>query len=158
MASIIDPEIDLNVYQSNQAIGGPGGNRYCLENSNALLTSLTVHRDNTNIRGLDIKLSNGQSMIAGKLIDSNPVVLDFTGSQLTSITLYYGSTYWGPDMITGILIYTSKGTREAYCLDFTAGAKGTLPVGSGYCAGVFGRAGETVDALGFAMLKMPPSK
>ena len=158
MASITDPEISLSVYQSNQAIGNPEGNRYCLENSNALLTTLTVHRDNTDIRGLVIKLSNGQTINAGQLVDSSPVVLDFTGAQLTSITLYYASTYWGPNMITGIQIYTSKGTREAYCKEFVAGTKGTLEVGSGYCAGVFGRAGETVNALGLAMLKMPPSK
>ena len=150
-----DANIDLNVYESNVAIGSTEGHEYILENRYALLSTLTVHRDNQGIRGLNIKLSNGQGKNAGQLIDSSPIVLAFDDCQIKSITVYYGNNHWGRNMVKGMKFDTTKGVREAYCTGFTEEDMGRLPVGSGWCAGVFGRAGQTMNALGLAMLKVP---
>ena len=148
-----DSKVDLNIYESNVAIGGTGGYEFIIESRYALLSTLTVHRDSNDIRGLNIKLSDGQEQHFGKLIDSSPVVLDFDDCQIKSITVYYGDSNWGHNMIKGMKFDTTKGVREAYCKNFTQKGVGTLPVGSGWCAGVFGRAGEALDAFGLAMLK-----
>ena len=156
MSIVTDPNIDLEIYQSNKAVGGPGGIKFTVENSRALLVKLTVHRDDNDIRGMRIDLSNGESKSIGRLKDSDPVVLDFKGVKLTNIVIFCGSSKWGPMMVKGMQISTTRGTREAYCRKFTPTERQSLPVGSGFCAGVFGGADEALDALGLAMLKMPP--
>ncbi len=156
MSSVTDPNIDLKIYQSNKAIGGPGGIKFTVENSKGCLRTLTVHRDNNDIRGMIIELEDGEKKSVGSLIDSNPVVLNFKEAQLTNIVIFHGTSKWAPVIIKGIQINTTKGVREVYCKNFSPKDKQTLPVGSGWCAGVFGGAGEALDAMGFAMLKVPP--
>ena len=157
MSSITDPDIPTSIYQSNVAIGSATGCRFALENKEALLVKMIVHRDNTDIRGMRLQLNNGQTLNVGKLIDSNPVCLDLTGVQVTQIMIHCGARP-GPPTVKGIQIDTSKGMQQVFCkmFDQQKTQKSPLPVGSGYCAGCFGRAEEVLDAIGMAMLKVPP--
>ena len=152
-----DPQIDLSVYQSNKAIGGPGGIPYTFKDKNALLSILTVHRDEDFIRGLTMELSNGQIESVGELVDSNPIILSFQDCQITKIEVFYReSSRWNTPIVNGMEFYTTKGERGAYCKSFSQIEQQSLPVGSGWCAGVFGGAGEALDSIGLAMLKVPP--
>ena len=155
-----DPQINLSVYQSNKAIGGPLGIPYTFQDKNALLSILVVHRDDDYIRGLTMELSNGRTESVGKLVDNNPVVLNFQDCQITNIVVYYrdNSVYaHNTPIVNGIRINTTKDVRAAYCKNFSQTEQQSLPVGSGWCAGVFGGAGEALDSIGLAMLKVPPS-
>ena len=152
-----DPQINLAVYQSNKAAGGPGGPRYTFEDKNAFLSTLVVHRDDDFIRGLTMELSNSRTESVGELVDSNPVILSFQDCQITNIVVFYGySSRWDKPIVNGIQINTTKGLKAAYCNNFSQKEQQSLPVGSGWCAGVFGGAGEALDSIGLAMLKVPP--
>ena len=153
-----DPEIDLKVYESNVSVGGSGGVPYTFQDKNALLSILVVHRDDDYIRGLTMELSNGQTESVGELIDRNPVILNFHDCQIKNIVMYYReSSQWKTPIVNGMEFNTSKGDRTAYCKSFSQTKQQSLPVGSGWCAGVFGGAGNALDSVGLAMLKVPPS-
>ncbi len=99
-----DPQINLAVYQSNKAAGGPGGPRYTFEDKNAFLSTLVVHRDDDFIRGLTMELSNSRTENVGELVDSNPVILSFQDCQITNIVVFYGySSRWDKPIVNGIL-------------------------------------------------------
>ena len=155
---MIDPEIDLDVYESNVSVGGPGGDRYTFQDKNALLRILVVHRDDDYIRGLTMELSNGRTESVGELVDRNPVILHFHHCQITHIVVFYReSSKWNKtSLVNGIQFNTTKGDRVAYCKSFSHIEQQTFPVGSGWCAGVFGGTGEALDSIGLAMLKVPP--
>ena len=156
---MIDPEIDLEVYESNVSFGGPGGDRYTFQDKNALLSTLVVHRDDDYIRGLTMELSNGRTESVGKLVDRNPVILLFHNCRITNIVVYYCVRLkWNREtpLVNGIEFNTTKGDKVAYCKSFSHIEQQPFPVGSGWCAGVFGGAGESLDSIGLAMLKVPP--
>ena len=60
-------------------------------------------------------------------------------------------------LVNGMEFNTTKDVRAAYCKNFSQAEQQSLPVGSGWCAGVFGGAGEALDSVGLAMLKVSPS-
>ena len=157
---MIDPEIDLQVYESNVAVGGPGGDRYTFQDKNCFLTILVVHRDKDYIRGLTMELSNGQTKLTksvGELVDRNPAILDFNCCQFKDIVVYYRESDKTP-IVNGIWINTIRGVKEVFCESCTRlqNKQQSLPVGSGWCAGVFGGAEDALDSLGLAMLKVVP--
>ena len=159
MASRIDPYIDLGVYVSNVAVGGPGGDRYTFRDEHSFLSLLVVHRDDDFIRGLTMELSNGQTKSVGELVDRNPAILDFNCCQIKDIVVYYRYLESKKiHLVNGIRTDTINGLREVFCQSCTRHQtdKQSLPVGSGWCAGVFGGAGDSLDSIGFAMLKVVP--
>lgn len=159
-----DSEIDTTVYISNEAVGGNGGTHFRLENRNALLRSLTVYRNREDIKGLMIELNNGTSMPAGTLTDTEqPVKLEFSDDeQITRIIIYYDeSANYPTKIVKGIHLNTNKGVKEAFIHGGSSGSdfqSHELPVGSGYCSGVFGTAMGALDRVGLAMLRVSPSK
>ena len=58
----------------------------------------------------------------------------------------------------GLELNTAAGLKQAFAKNFNylSNYRIVLPVGSGYCAGVFGGATGAIDSLGFAMLIHPP--
>ena len=152
---MIDPFISLDDYVSNVAIGGPGGDRFTFRNEQSFLSTLVVHRDDDYIKGLTMELSSGKTESVGELVDRNPVILDFNCCQIKDIVVYNRESKKTP-LVNGIWTNTIKGVREVYSKSFSQEKKQSLPVGSGWCAGVFGGAGDSLDSIGLAMLKVVP--
>ena len=151
-----DPDINTDIYQSNVTFGGQGGSPFNFQNPNALMTKLIVHRDYADIRGLQIDFSNNQSEVAGLLVDPEPISFESEGVQITQIIGYFAAE--SPFIVKGLELNTTAGIFQAFVknLNFESTSQLVLPVGSGYCAGIFGRGAAAIDALGFAMLTRPP--
>ncbi|MCC3568055.1 MAG: hypothetical protein JGK32_22595 [Microcoleus sp. PH2017_31_RDM_U_A] len=142
-----------NYFVPFHTIGGPGGTAFSwIHGTNGnLIKKLEVWVGPSQIRGIKVTLTNGQSQIFGKLEDRNAGSIEFApGERINNLSI------WGNGAGTrcgAFKMVTSKG-QTFFPKMYSWGLKTeyVMDVGSGLLSGIFGRASLDIDALGFAFL------
>ncbi|XP_073688906.1 aerolysin-like protein [Garra rufa] len=135
-----------------EIIGGPGGNGFSLtgETNGASLEKIWVWVGIMQVKAVKVWLSDGRIQTFGKPFGSHQEYIFTPGECFESLSL------WGNGAGTrlgAIRFKTSKG-REFFAKMTSWGLKQEYPidVGSGFCLGVVGRAGDDIDCMGFMFL------
>ncbi|XP_076878651.1 aerolysin-like protein [Brachyhypopomus gauderio] len=133
-------------------IGGGGGSEFTFDgiDSGSTLTKLWVWAGGSQIKAIQVWLSNGQNQQFGK---PGGTFSEFTfqdGEHFTSLSL------WGNGAGTrlGGIKFRTNHSREFFAHMTSWGLKTEYPidVGSGICVGVKGRSGLDIDCLSFMFI------
>ena len=142
-----------NYFVPFHTIGGPGGTAFSwIHGTNGnLIKKLEVWVGPSQIRGIKVTLTNGESQTFGKLEDRNAGSIEFSpGERINSLSI------WGNGAGTrcgAFKMVTSQG-QTFFPKMYSWGLKTeyVMDVGSGLLSGILGRGNLDIDALGFAFL------
>ena len=150
MPEYVHTDIDLSVITTSVGYGGPGGQYFRNFDQNDQVSSIQAWVDGSTLRGVVVGYVSGASFAYGSKEGAQTEVFELNGETLTSLTLY-DTDYPPYGLRSGGFQFTTSSGRT-----FAAAATGRpfkVDVGSGKWCGIFGRYGDDIDQLGFAMLR-----
>ena len=152
--------VNPNEFSSNLAIGGSGGDQFsCIGEGAVYLQEIEFFLQTDRIQAIELKLSDGKLERFGRPLHSrdHKFVAKFNFSRkevFKKITLSPSrSPAYDNPLLGGVVIDMESGRHIEAVVEKKDALLGEIefPVGSGFCAGIFGRKGWEIDALGFAM-------
>lgn len=148
--------VDLTKYTSNVAVGGPGGNPFCLiAKYPDVVKRITLYRDQQRpkFRGIYFERYDSSVLnVGGSFVDPSPLSFTFDEDErLTRILLYASSS---GTRFSGLELNTTKQVVQAFANGYNPSQSDMveIPVGNGKWNGIFGKAGGDIDSFGIAML------
>ncbi|XP_033933090.1 aerolysin-like protein [Pseudochaenichthys georgianus] len=133
-------------------IGGNGGHSFSFtgESNGATLKQLNVWVGGSQVRGVQVLLTDGRQELFGQRSGSSQQYMFQLGECFTSLSL------WGNGAGTrlGAIKFKTNRSGEFFAKMTSWGLKTEYPmdVGSGICFGVVGRCGSDIDCMGFMFL------
>ncbi|KAI4790264.1 hypothetical protein KUCAC02_034736 [Chaenocephalus aceratus] len=133
-------------------IGGNGGHSFSFtgESNGATLKQLNVWVGGSEVRGVQVLLTDGRQELFGQRSGSSQQYIFQPGECFTSLSL------WGNGAGTrlGAIKFKTNHSGEFFAKMTSWGLKTEYPmdVGSGICFGVVGRCGSDIDCMGFMFL------
>ncbi|XP_034088701.1 aerolysin-like protein [Gymnodraco acuticeps] len=133
-------------------IGGHGGHSFSLtgESNGATLKQLNVWVGGSQVRGVQVFLTDGRQELFGQRSGSSQEYIFQPGECFTSLSL------WGNGAGTrlGAIKFKTNRSGEFFAKMTSLGLQTEYPidVGSGICFGVVGRCGSDIDCMGFMFL------
>ena len=156
------PWIDVDRFVTNMAVGGAGGGKFeLIGEEGTYLKKLVVFMEHDRVMGITATLSDGRTETVGRTKAHSVLKFSFDAGEEFRRVVMRGARVpsYGTVLFGGMTIKTAGGLAGGREIDAMAERRERLgdnveyPVGSGTCAGVFGRCGWEIDCFGFAMEK-----
>ncbi|XP_033103468.1 aerolysin-like protein [Anneissia japonica] len=154
---VTDTSIDLDYFTCNKAAGDSGGKRkeFIKLREGAVMTKIQAWKENWLVRGIKMWMSDGSSMLFGHQQGDTSTFTISEGEKITELFIQSsGKKAKGYYRFGGFGIKTDKGKNWKFLCSKLKDEDRYWPyVGSGLMCGMFGRTGDDVDCLGFALLR-----